>query len=218
MRLKAKGERNAEPCGVVGQLRQRQGDVQSGVVEEGDVAVGVGHGLQPAEHPLSDGAPVGAGYRTFPGRHAVRQIHQIQHILEDNGVVHRTALEVAAIAQDLFGEFAVQQAQPGSPPAFRFGAGEKQAGVDQRLGVGEQVIAQQMMLQATGEVTRLDRQTAHPGRFQQVSRPAPIAASSRCAATADTAPSHCHDRADSRRSSGRSARDASPGVSPRLRR
>ena len=102
------------------------------------------------------------------------QVQQVQHVLENNGVVHRAALEVATIGKNLLRQLAVEKAQARMEPAFGFGTGEEQAGVDQRLGVGEQVVAQQMALQAAGEITNLDRQTVEPSRFQGIARPRPL--------------------------------------------
>ncbi len=156
--------------------------------DEGDIRVG--HRGQPPQHGGGRGAPVSHGHRPCHGVHPGRgngpvhdlgpgpghgeqprispgQIDQVQHIFQQEGVIHRATLEVPAIRHDLLRQLPPQQPLAQCQPRRwlpRHGArrplqpNEKGPGEDQGLGIGEQMIAQQVIFQPPAQPARLDGQ------------------------------------------------------------
>ena len=140
------------------------GDTECSVIEKCDVAVRMGHGRQPRQHPLRKASP-----RRQPcaqlGRKQRAKLDQVQNVFEDDVVIHGAAyFEMRAVAQDLLGKLCVEQPKPRLQPAFRFGGG-KETAEHEGLGVGEQVIAQQMKFERRGKRPRLRRASNMPSIF-----------------------------------------------------
>lgn len=57
-----------------------------------------------------------------------RKTHQIEQVLTNNGVVHRAALEVSAVGQNLFRKLLPQNCQPLVSPCIRFRPGKIHTG------------------------------------------------------------------------------------------
>ena len=82
-------------------------------------------------------------------------VEQVEHVLERERVVHRAALELAAVGEDLLGQLAGEDVRAAAQPGVGFAAGEEEAGDDERLGVGEQVVAEQVRLEPLRQPARL---------------------------------------------------------------
>ncbi len=89
-------------------------------------------------------------------------------------MIHRTALEVTAVWQDLLVELLPDQAVGQRQPARGLGTVEVQAREQQCLGVGEQVIAEQMRLEARPQPAGLDREAVGPVGLQGLTAQRPL--------------------------------------------
>ncbi len=103
------------------------------------------HGGQPADHGL------GAGPPALPEGVAAEQVEvhrgklaEVDHVLEGEHVVHRRQLEMAAVGQDLFRQFPVEDGEPGPQPEIGFRALEEAAGENERPRIGEEMVAEQV--------------------------------------------------------------------------
>ena len=86
-----------EPPRVLLERLRRRRDVERGIVELADLSVGMAHGHEPRAHRPGQHAP--------PRRngHAIRggEIAQVEHVLERQRVVHRAALELTSVRENL---------------------------------------------------------------------------------------------------------------------
>ena len=167
--------RKAQPRRVGGDLSRRRGDALGGVVEEGDLTIRMGHVRQPAPHPLRRRAPRFHCRIREDSRTGRCQIDQVEQVLEDERVVHRAPLEVAAVGENLLRDLAPQDRKPHAQPSVGFVARKKRAGEHQRLGIGEQVIAEKMPFQPCAQKPGLDGQAAERGRTERLARQRPLA-------------------------------------------
>ena len=137
------------------------------VVEEPQRAVGVRHAAQPVKHARGRFAQPRRQrmHRRFGRRSGADDVQQVEQVFQRQRVVHRAALELAAIGQDLLGQFTPQNGQPAREPGLRFGTVEVQACHHQRLGVGEEVVAQQMPFEPAAQPARLRGQAVEPSRL-----------------------------------------------------
>ncbi|MNW02941.1 hypothetical protein D3C71_1988030 [compost metagenome] len=79
-----------------------------------------------------------------------------------------------AIGQDLFGHFAPQDAQRRDAPGIGLRSHKELTGEQQRFGIGKQVIAQQMDLQAFGQPAHLYRQAVELPCIERIARQRPF--------------------------------------------
>ena len=93
---------------------------------------------------------------------SVKRIHDIEQILENEGVIHGRQFAMGAVAQNLFRQFPRIDREARREPALCFLAFEKESGEHQRLGVGQQVVAQQMPFEPLPQPARLDCEAADP--------------------------------------------------------
>ena len=160
-------------------LRQRpqhcgaRRDAERRVVEERDVAVGMGHDLEPAEHGGDRRPPALDRRLGEQAGKAPRQRHEVEQVLDHDRVVHRAALEVPAVGEHLLGELLLDDPQAGVSPACRLVAVEERAGEHQRLAVGPEVVAEQVHLQPLHEPAGLHGEALHRGLGQRVARQRP---------------------------------------------
>ena len=78
-----------------------------------------------------------------------------------------------AVRQNLLGKLPFENAQARVEPSLRLVALEEQPREDQRLGIGEQVIAQKMPFEPPSQIARLHGEAVRGGIEQGVSRAAP---------------------------------------------
>ncbi len=128
------------------------------------------HHLQPVDHPRRNARP-SLGHRPSGG---AKQVDQVEHILQRQGVVHRAALELPAIGENLLRHLLLKNRHALAQPALGFPAGKEQSGEHQRLGVGEQVIAKQVKLQPPRQVARLHREAMHALGRQGIASQRPL--------------------------------------------
>ena len=122
--------------GIVVQRRGGRGDPEGRIVEEGDLAVRMAHGGEPARMRRRV-APIAKRRRAANSSGATRDVDKVEQVLERERVIHRAELEMAAVREDLPAQLARQDAQAVVEPAFGFVAVEEAAGKDQCLGVGK---------------------------------------------------------------------------------
>ena len=143
-----------ETPGVPLERSGRWGDTESGVVEESNLPVRVRHHLEPAAHSGDHPEPIGR-WRAGVG---TKQIDQVEQVLEHQRVVHRAQFEMTTIGEYLLMQFTLDDGHPVRIPPFSLRPAEIQPRVHERLCVGEQVIAQQVVFQPTAEPAGLHRQ------------------------------------------------------------
>jgi hypothetical protein len=97
------------------------------------------------------------GFRDDAGKGA-HHIDEVKHVLNRECVVHRTALELTAVREDLLRNLRAQNAQSGFAPGIGFRTLKVESGEDQRLGVDKQVVPEQMPLKTSCKPARLDRE------------------------------------------------------------
>ncbi len=79
-----------------------------------------------------------------------------------------------AVGEDLFGQLADEDVQPCSQPRIRLGSLEEKAREDERLGVRQQVIAEQMPLEPPAEPPDLNGEAREMVRLQAFARQRPF--------------------------------------------
>src|SRR5690606_13200321 len=94
-------------------------DAEGGVVEEADFAVRVTHAGTPASHSRGGFTPRPSvrANRVECARPGATHVDEVEHVLEGEGVVHRAALELAAVSEYLLGNLAVEDLQPSVQPS-----------------------------------------------------------------------------------------------------
>src|SRR5262249_47450205 len=142
------------------ELRLRRGEVHRRIVKEGYAAVGMRHRTEPSQHPARQPLPTIKQLRGNAFSEDSPQRERIEESLQDGRVVHRAALEVAAVGEYLLWELCLEDAQSRVQPLLRLGAVKKKRGKHERLGIGEQVITEQMVFQPNPQAAHLIRETA----------------------------------------------------------
>lgn len=89
------------------------------------------------------------------------EIHNIQKVLKHDRVIHWTAFDVSTVREDLLRKLLLEYLPPMGEPPICLRAPEETAGEKKCLRVREQMIAEQVRLQTTGEITRLDSKAVH---------------------------------------------------------
>ena len=167
-------DREAQRARTGAELRWRQSDPENRVVEERDVPVRMAHRGEPREHPAGDVGPA----LENPGREDRRKNpahrEQIENVAEDDRVIHRAAFEMSAVRENLLGELALENPEAKVEPFSGFVAFEKQPGEHQRLGVGEEMVSEEVVLEPPAQVARLDREAVHGSVGQREPRPLPF--------------------------------------------
>ena len=103
------------------------------------------------------------GLRRHQPRYRLQQIQHIQVILQHDAVVHRAALVVSAIGEDLLVGFAQQDIEATLAPAVGLRTAEKHAAEKQRLAVLQQVIGEQVIFESPLEPGQLGGEAVQPG-------------------------------------------------------
>src|SRR6185295_6916725 len=124
------------PGDILLELRRFCSDAESSVIEERDAPVRMTHAPLPRAHPESGRLPAGRYVESV----RLQRVDGIEHILEDDGLVHRAALEVAAVGEDLFLELPAEQLAPLSQPALGLFSGEIGPCANQRARIREQMV------------------------------------------------------------------------------
>ena len=162
-----RGALQAEPRRVVEQLARRRRDPERGVVEERDLAVRVAQRRQEAQER---GQPL---RQLSAQRVALRQhVHEVEQPLGQQRVVHRRALEVAAVVQELLRQLAPQHGAAEPPPARRCRALEARAEEAEREGVLEEVVAPEVVLERVGQAVALPLDRREHARAVRLARAA----------------------------------------------
>ena len=130
------------------------------------------HRIEPCQHPRRQRAPLLA-LHTDLCREQFAELDQIQHVFENHGVVHRAEFEMRAVVENLLGEFRLQQSEPGPQPAIGFVTRKQTAGKHQRLGIGQKMIAEQMIFERGAENAHLRREALPRRRIEFVTRERP---------------------------------------------
>src|SRR5438552_721066 len=81
---------------------------------------------------------------------------------------------MSAVRQNLLGEFSLENAKTNIEPFFRFVTIEKQSREHQRLGVGEEMVPEEVVFEPPAQVARLDREGVHGGAGQGKPRAGPL--------------------------------------------
>ncbi len=94
------------------------------------------HGGEPAPHALRLLPPARDGLLRHRSGIGLREVDEVEQVLLDEAVIHRAELEVAAVGEHLFRELPREDAEAGLAPGVSLLALEKEAGEDERVGVG----------------------------------------------------------------------------------
>ena len=138
------------------QRRRRQGLVEGGVVEQRDLAVQVGDGLQEGAE-----APGGIGQGWWHRRPGAAQGGDgLQAVQQHLAVVHRAALVVAAVGQHLHRRLGFQDPPAHTEPLRRRRVGQPCPRHHQGEGVLDQMVAAHVVFQVAAEEAGLGAQAA----------------------------------------------------------
>src|SRR6476619_1508015 len=158
----------AERCSIGRKLGVCSGDPKRRVIEETDFSIRMGHLGKPRQHLRGQHLPR-PPLRLELRREKLTELYQIQQIFEDDSMVHRAKFEMPAIMEDLFIQFDLEQIKAGLQPSVGLGPGKKTACEYQSLGIGQQMIAQQMKFECRAQDARLDRKALECSRPEIVS-------------------------------------------------
>ena len=139
-RLVCRRARQTKPLRVFLERLRRGRDVEGGIVELADLPVGMAHGHEPRAHRPGQRAPPRRNGQAIRGG----EIAEVEHVFERQRMVHRAALEMPAIRQNLFAQFALDDVETPSVAALGLGTVEVQARVHECLGICKQMIAQEI--------------------------------------------------------------------------
>ena len=126
------------------QLRRPVRDAEGAVVQQRDLAVRVTQPRQRVAHARQRLGDAAHQRLAAAARQRVQQPDRAR-------VVHRRALEVAAVGKHLLGQLARQHRVARGEPALGLRAGEARAAQRQRSAVLQQVVAEQMVLEVRRE-------------------------------------------------------------------
>ena len=150
--------KDAEPVGISGKCFVARRDPERGIVEQRDLSVGVCHRGEEPKAAFGGGAPPGDDRRRDDSRPALGRVDQIEQVLDEDRVIHRAALEMAAVGELLFVQLRRDDGKAGRAPRIGLSAFEKKSCEDQRFRIGEQVIAEQMPFEPLLQPACLKRQ------------------------------------------------------------
>jgi hypothetical protein len=138
--------RNPDPCGVCIEVRWSCRDIDRRIIEEGDLPIGMAHRAKPRTHAVRSLPPGGEVRCREPIGEALCQLQEIEEILEEERVIHRTPLEVAPIREDLFGQLRAEGPQARGLPPVCLRPLEEAAAEEQRLKVRPEMVAKEVIL------------------------------------------------------------------------
>ena len=92
-------------------------------------------------------------------RKGLPDIHDIQDIRQDLGLVHGASLEMPAVGKDLLRKLRRKDPRPVCEPSGRLRAVKEETGEDQGLRIGQEVISKDMPFKTAGQKPRLKSQT-----------------------------------------------------------
>ena len=177
-RLHSKGIR------VGAQGQQRMCDPVRGVCKERDLAIGVGPEFERPQHARSAarqivGKRCRSGTDRSVGRGGPREVQEVEHALEQQRVIHRTAFDMASVGPDLPIELAPERIRM-AEPRVPIRPLEEESGKHHTEPIREQVVGLEASLGVARQSLGLTRQRVanplarggvqleRPGREQQL--------------------------------------------------
>src|SRR5205823_11541794 len=129
---------------------------QCGVVEEGNLSVRMEDSLQELRHGPNLMREQVRARKPLPC--GCTQEPDFGQVFEDLGVIHRRALEVPAVGENLLVQFLLKQIFTLCPPSDTAGCLQKRSGKQQCLDVLQEVISQEVFFEPPFERCHLDDQ------------------------------------------------------------
>lgn len=122
------------------------------------------HAKEIAGHRLRHPPQPVAECNQFLLRSRRADVHDIQAIFQDHGVVHGAPFEMPAVGKNLLADLVIHDLQTLPKPAVRIGSGEKETGEEERLAVLEVVVRQKVLFEIPLQPEGLLMEAAQPRR------------------------------------------------------
>ena len=160
------GRQAEDTRAVIEQRRRCRRDTEGRVVEQRDVVIAGEDVGEVMPGPRRRCAQRQAISLAGQSRIRLEQVHHVEDVLEHDAVVHRAALVMPAVGEQLPGALLHHQRHATRKPARRRRAGEERTAEHQRLRVLQQVVRAEMKLQVALEPGELQREAREPRRLR----------------------------------------------------